>query len=76
MTVIKKTPYKLSVRMAVLFITIVLLSSCSASEKVILNVEPLNAFSTTESVQKPVGLTDEVRGVWIASVYNINFPYV
>ena len=68
-------------RKRILTITLVILvfmslfTSCSDAEKHADTFRvSLSTANSAESVQKPGELTEEVRGVWIASVYNINFP--
>ena len=63
-----------------IIITIVaafLLSSCSAVKDNGTNVNKDNTpelFASANPVSKVNGLEEEIRGVWIASVHNINFP--
>lgn len=62
--------------MLILLITVssVILTACSSSDNTTLSLSPHAMFSGADAVNKPVEITAETRGVWIASVYNINFP--
>lgn len=50
------------------------LSSCASSDDVPPVINTDGDFSPAVAVSHINNVTEEVRGVWIASVYNINFP--
>lgn len=51
-----------------------LLCSCSKSGDVTTSLSPVSPFTSAKAVTSVGEVTEEVRGVWIASVFNINFP--
>lgn len=50
------------------------LSACSDGSDVETNLAKKSAFTSASLVSSAGDIASEVRGVWIASVYNINFP--
>lgn len=50
------------------------LASCSGGRDIQTNLEQGAAFGSARMVSNAGDIAEEVRGVWIASVYNINFP--
>lgn len=59
--------------MLILLVIAVLFSACSG-ENITLSVLPEAYFTPADGVIKPAAITEETRGIWIASVYNIDFP--
>lgn len=51
-----------------------LLCSCSGGKDIATGLSPASPFTSAKAVASVGEVTEEVRGVWIASVYNINFP--
>ena len=51
-----------------------MLASCSGGRDIQTNLEQGAAFGSVRMVSNAGDIAEEVRGVWIASVYNINFP--
>ncbi len=58
---------------AILFVSILFISSCSEND-LELNLDPDSPFTSATAISPVGNVREEVRGVWIASVYNINFP--
>lgn len=57
-----------------LFMVSVIMTSCSSRVKDSEILLSEHAFSPAVAVSNVNSISEEVRGVWIASVYNINFP--
>lgn len=71
-----KTKKKLSraLRCTATLAVMAMLASCSGGRDIQTNLMPGSAFGSARVVTNAGDITEEVRGVWIASVYNINFP--
>ena len=57
----------------VVLISVFMLYSCS-DEDLNLTLDPNSPFTSATAISPVGNVCEEVRGVWIASVYNINFP--
>ena len=64
----------LCLMMTLALLACAVLSSCSSSDDGIHIQNTNDTLSPAVAVSHVNNLTEEVRGVWIASVYNINFP--